>query len=135
MTAITVVAYDDKGRAADTVTVRTAGAPDHLVLTADRREISSEGRDLAFVTVTMVDKDGNVCPTADNALTFDVSGAGKFRAVCNGDATSLVTFDSRRMPLFNGRLVVLVEGTENGTAVLTVSTDGLPDAKLPIKVE
>ncbi len=132
---ITVVAYDDKGRAADTVTVRTAGAPDHLVLTADRREISSEGRDLAFVTVTMVDKDGNVCPTADNALTFDVSGAGKFRAVCNGDATSLVTFDSRRMPLFNGRLVVLVEGTENGTAVLTVSTDGLPDAKLPIKVE
>ena len=132
---ITVVAYDDKGRAADTVTVRTAGAPDHLVLTADRREISSEGRDLAFVTVTMVDKDGNVCPTADNALTFDVSGAGKFRAVCNGDATSLVTFDSRCMPLFNGRLVVLVEGTENGTAVLTVSTDGLPDAKLPIKVE
>ena len=132
---ITVVAYDDKGRAADTVTVRTAGAPDHLVLTADRSEISSEGRDLAFVTVTMVDKDGNVCPTADNALTFDVSGAGKFRAVCNGDATSLVTFDSRCMPLFNGRLVVLVEGTAEGSAVLTVSADGLPDATMTIKVE
>ena len=132
---ITVVAYDGDGNAADTLTVRTAGAPDHLVLTADRREISAEGRDLAYVTVTMVDEDGNVCPVADNLLTFDVSGAGKFRAVCNGDATSLVTFDSRRMPLFNGRLVVVVEGTDNGTATLTVSADGLPDATLAIKVK
>lgn len=132
---LTVVAYDAKGRAADTLTVRTAGAPARIVLNADRQTISSKGHDLSFVTVSLVDKDGNPCPTADNEMTFDVKGAGKFRAVCNGDATSLVTFDSCRMPLFSGQLVVLVEGLKPGTATLTVSTDGLPDATLPITVE
>lgn len=83
----------------------------------------------------MVDKDGTPCLTADNELSFNVEGAGTFRAVCNGDATSLVTFNSRRMPLFNGQLVVIVEGKQPGTATLTVSADGLPDAVLPITVK
>ena len=132
---LTVVGYDARGRAADTLTVKTAGAPARLVLTADRQTISSEGRDLAFVTVTMVDKDGTPCPTADNQLAFRVDGAGAFRAACNGDATSLVTFDSCQMPLFSGQLVVIVEGKRPGTATLTVTCDGLPDATLPITVK
>ena len=130
-----VVAYDAKGRAADTLTVKTAGAPARLELKADRLEISSTGHDLSFVTVTMVDKDGTPCLTSNNELAFNVEGAGAFRAVCNGDATSLVTFNSRQMPLFNGQLVVVVEGKQPGTATLTVSCDGLPDATLPITVK
>ncbi|MCD8297294.1 MAG: DUF4982 domain-containing protein [Prevotella sp.] len=130
-----VVAYDEKGNVADTQIVNTAGQPDHLELVADRDVISSKGHDLSFVTVTMKDKDGNTCPVADNMLTFNVSGAGSFRAACNGDATSLVTFNSTRMPLFNGQLVAIVEGNTKGTATLTVSADGLPDATLPITVE
>ena len=130
-----VVAYDAKGRAADTLTVKTAGAPARLELKADRQEISSKGHDLSFVTVTMVDKDGTPCLTANNELAFNVEGAGAFRAVCNGDATSLVTFNSRQMPLFNGQLVVIVEGLKPGTATLTVSCDGLPDSTLPITVK
>ena len=130
-----VVAYDAKGRAADTLTVKTAGAPARMELKADRQEISSKGHDLSFVTVTMVDKDGTPCLTANNELAFNVEGAGAFRAVCNGDATSLVTFNSRQMPLFNGQLVVIVEGLKPGTATLTVSCDGLPDSTLPITVK
>ena len=132
---ISVVAYDNDGHAADTLTVRTAGAPVRIMLDADRQTISSQGHDLSFVTVSLIDKDGNPCPTADNEMTFDVSGAGSFRAVCNGDATSLVTFDSRQMPLFNGKLVVIVEGEKTGTATLTVSSDGLPDATMQIEVK
>lgn len=132
---ITVVAYDAKGKPADTLTVKTAGEPARIILEADRQTISSKGHDLSFVTVSLADKDGNPCPTADNEMTFSVSGAGKFRAVCNGDATSLVTFNSRKMPLFSGKLVVLVEGLQPGTAVLTVSSEGLPDAQLPIEVK
>lgn len=132
---ITVVAYDAKGNAADTLTVKTAGEPARIVLNADRQTISSKGRDLSFVTVSLVDKDGNPCPTADNEMAFDVKGAGSFRAVCNGDATSLVTFNSHQMPLFSGKLVVIVEGEQPGTATLTVSSEGLPDATLPIEVE
>lgn len=132
---ITVVAYNAKGNAADTLTVKTAGEPARIVLNADRQTISSKGRDLSFVTVSLVDKDGNPCPTADNEMAFDVKGAGSFRAVCNGDATSLVTFNSHQMPLFSGKLVVIVEGEQPGTATLTVSSEGLPDATLPIEVK
>ena len=132
---IKVVAYDYDGTPRGEQVVRTAGAPARIVLKADRSTISSKGEDLAFVTVSLVDKDGNPCPTAANEMTFDVKGAGKFRAACNGDATSLVPFNSTAMPLFSGELVVVVEGTAHGTATLSVSAEGLPTATERIVVE
>ena len=132
---IKVVAYDYDGTAKGEKIIRTAGAPARIVLKADRNTISSKGEDLSFVTVSVVDKNGTPCPTATNNMKFNVSGAGKFRAACNGDATSLVAFNSTEMPLFSGELVVVVEGLRHGTAMLSVSADGLPMAKLPIEVE
>ena len=132
---IKVVAYDYDGTAKGEKIIRTAGAPARIVLKADRNSISSKGEDLSFVTVSVVDKNGTPCPTATNNMKFNVSGAGKFRAACNGDATSLVAFNSTEMPLFSGELVVVVEGLRHGTAMLSVSADGLPMAKLPIEVE
>ena len=132
---IKVVAYDYDGTPRGEKIVRTAGAPARIVLKADRNRISSKGEDLSFVTVSVVDKNGTPCPTATNKMKFEVSGAGKYRAACNGDATSLVAFNSMEMPLFSGELVVVVEGLKRGTAMLSVSADGLPTAKLPIEVE
>ena len=132
---IKVVAYDYDGTPRGEQVVRTAGAPARIVLKADRNRISSKGEDLSFVTVSVVDKNGTPCPTATNTMKFEVSGAGKYRAACNGDATSLVAFNSTEMPLFSGELVVVVEGLKRGTAMLSVSADGLPTAKLPIEVE
>ena len=132
---IKVVAYDYDGTPRGEQVVRTAGAPARIVLKADRNRISSKGEDLSFVTVSVVDKNGTPCPTATNKMKFEVSGAGKYRAACNGDATSLVAFNSTEMPLFSGELVVVVEGLKRGTAILSVSADGLPTAKLPIEVE
>lgn len=132
---IKVVAYDYDGTANGEKIIRTAGAPARIVLKADRNSISSKGEDLSFVTVSVVDKNGTPCPTATNNMKFNVSGAGKFRAACNGDATSLVAFNSTEMPLFSGELVVVVEGLRHGTAMLSVSADGLPTATLPIEVE
>ena len=132
---IRVVAYDYDGSPKAEKTIRTAGAPARIVLKADRSSISSKGEDLSFVTVSVVDKDGNPCATATNKMKFQVTGAAKFRAACNGDATSLVPFNSTEMPLFSGELVVVVEGMKHGTATLNVSAEGLPMATLPITVE
>lgn len=132
---IKVVAYDYDGTAKGEKIIRTAGAPARIVLKADRNSISSKGEDLSFITVSVVDKNGTPCPTATNNMKFNVSGAGKFRAACNGDPTSLVAFNSTEMPLFSGELVVVVEGLKRGTAMLSVSADGLPTATLPIEVE
>ena len=76
----------------------------------------------AFVTVSLTDAEGTLIPQADDQLTFEVTGAGSFEAVCNGDATSLESFKAPTMKLFNGQLVVIVRGSqEPGILTLKVS--------------
>lgn len=127
-----VVAYNYDGTVADTQTVRTASAPAHIVLKADRTTLNPAEDDLAFVTVSLIDRDGNPCPTASNLIKASVKGAGSLRATCNGDATSLVPFTSDSMPLFNGEMVIVVGTKGKGSITLTVSAEGLPDATLTI---
>jgi len=121
-----VVAYDDNGKAVSEKTVVTAGKPHHIKLEADRQTIKANGEDLSFITATVVDKNGNPCPNAYNKLSFEVKGAGSFRAVCNGDATSLELFHKPEMKAFSGKLVVLVQSSAlPGKIELTVSGESL----------
>lgn len=90
---------------------------------------------MSFVTVRIVDRDGNLCPDADTQLNFQVKGAAKFNSCCNGDATSLEVFTRPTMKAFHGELVVVVEATKkSGTAQLTVSGKGLKSASTKINV-
>ena len=109
---IKVVAYDNNGRVVGEQTVRTAGKPARLSLEADRTTIAADGSDLAFITVSLRDADGTLIPNADNQLEFEVTGAGAFKAVCNGDATSLETFTTPTMRLFHGQLVLVVQASK-----------------------
>ncbi|WP_394701077.1 DUF4982 domain-containing protein [uncultured Acetobacteroides sp.] len=128
-----VVAYDDRGKPAAEETVVTAGKPHHIKLEADRQTITANGEDLCYVAATIVDKQGNPCPNASNRLHFTVKGNGKYRAACNGDATSLEVFHKPTMKAFNGKLVVLVQSsTQAGNIELTVSGDDLKGEKLAI---
>ncbi|KRP30455.1 MAG: beta-galactosidase [Cryomorphaceae bacterium BACL22 MAG-120619-bin32] len=121
-----VVAFDKNGKAIAEKEVKTAGKPHKIILETDRKTIKSNGEDLSFVTVSVVDKNGIPCPTATNQLQFEVTGKGTFRAACNGDATSLELFHMPTMKLFSGKLVVLVKSTkEAGKIELKVSGKGL----------
>ncbi len=116
-----VVAYDKQGQPAMEKTVRTAGEATQLVLSSDVAQLKADGNDLAFVTVALADNNGTMLPMADDPLEFFVEGAGSFKAVCNGDATSLEPFTEPRMKLFAGQLVVTVQAAhEAGTLRLTV---------------
>ncbi|MBQ6653231.1 MAG: DUF4982 domain-containing protein [Prevotella sp.] len=108
-----VVAYDNAGNACAEKTVRTAGQPSALCLECDRNGLNADGDDLAYVTVSLVDTNGTLIPYADDQLIFEVSGAGEFRAVCNGDATSLEPFTKPMMRLFNGQLVVTLQAANH----------------------
>ena len=133
---IEVVAYDEKGYEMDRVSVRTAGAPDGIKLSADRKVIDADGVDLAYVTVSIVDADGNLCPAATNAVTFDVSCAGSFRAAANGDATCLVPFQSQTMPAFSGQLTAIIQSSDTpGTITLTATAEGLTSNSITIKTK
>ena len=130
-----VVAYDANGNKAAEETVRTAGAPVKMKLEADRKVIRADGDDIAFVTVSLIDKDGNEIPAASDELLFSVEGKGRFKAACNGDATSLEPFTEPRMKLFAGKLVVLVQSTmKKGTMTLRVRDKSRNmEAKIKIK--
>ncbi|MCK3683710.1 glycoside hydrolase family 2 TIM barrel-domain containing protein [Maribellus sp. YY47] len=131
---IKVVALDDSGKPALEKEIHTAGAPHHLVLEADRKEIAADGMDLSYVTVSIVDKDGNLCPNAGNPLHFKVSGAGKYKVACNGDATSLEMFHLPTMKAFNGKLVVTVQSLEEAGAItLEVTGENLETGTVELK--
>ncbi|WP_075590817.1 DUF4982 domain-containing protein [Labilibacter marinus] len=131
--SIKVVAFDKEGKAVAEKEVHTASAPYQLKLSADRETIQADGEDLSYVTVTVVDKDGNVCPNADHQLNFKVSGQGTYKAACNGDASSLEMFHQPTMKAFSGKLVVLVQSlNEAGEITLKVSGKGLKAASLKL---
>lgn len=134
---IKVVVYDEQGNKAGEKTVKTAGKPAKLQLTADRSTIAADGCDLAFITVSLTDKNGTLCPDADHSLEFKVTGAATFNSVCNGDATSLEVFTEPTMKLFHGQLVVVVQAsTAPGKATLTVKDKNTGiRATLPIMVK
>ena len=119
-----VVVYDEQNNRVGEQVVRTAGKPTGLKLdvwTQQGNELKADGEDLAYITVSLVDKRGIEVPMADDQLTFEVKGAGSFRAVCNGDATSTEVFTEPTMRLFNGKLVVTVQAADHaGKLQLTV---------------
>ena len=136
---IRVVTYNQYGDKVGEDVKRTAGEPAQMkfsVETPDHEPIAcmvegctdehnvllnADGNDLAFITVSLLDKDGNECPLADDELTFEVSGAGTFKAACNGDATSLEPFTQPQMKLFSGKLVVIVQSSkQKGDIILKV---------------
>lgn len=128
-----VVAYDKDGKAVAEKEVHTAGDPYRIVLEADRSEISANGKDLAFVTVKIVDKDGNLCPMADNQLSFKVKGKGWYRAGANGDPTSLELFHKPTMKAFYGMMTAIVQSEEEaGEITLEATAKGLKKGVLKI---
>ncbi len=131
---IRVVAYDANGNAVASESVRTAGKPYALRLECDRDSIARDGEDLAYVTVSVVDKDGNIVPSDTREVFASVSGAGEFRAIANGDPCSLEMFHHPHMHLFAGKLTVIVRSKANadGPILLKVNAKGLRSAEMEL---
>lgn len=133
---VKVVAYDNNGKAVAEKEVRTAGKPYRVVMQADRNVINADGEDISFVNVKLVDKAGNFCPVEDREISFTVKGAGVFKAVANGNAASLESFQLPRMKLFSGQLTALVQaGEEPGTIVLEAKAKGVQSGRIEILVK
>ncbi len=131
---VKVVAYDNNGKAVAEKEIRTAGKPHHIELSADRSQISADGKDLSFINVRVVDKDGNLCPDATNKIRFKVSGAGSYHAVANGDPASLESFQAPEMSVFHGQLTAIVKSADKpGDITFTASSNGLKSAKINIQ--
>ncbi|SDD02526.1 beta-galactosidase [Massilia sp. PDC64] len=120
---ITVVAYRN-GKEWAKETVKTAGAPAALQAQADRTALASDGRDLAFVTVRIVDKDGLPAPRANDRVRFTVEGPADLVATDNGDATSFESFQAKDKAAFNGLVLGIVRTRPGAGGTITVRADG-----------
>ena len=105
-------------------------------MSADRNNISADGKDLSFVTVTVVDKDGNMVPNAGNLIKFSISGNGFVAGTDNGCQTDLTSFRSTDRKVFNGlALAVIQSNGKAGNIKLTATSDGLTAASVDIIVK
>ena len=113
----TVVATDE---------VDTASAAAKVNLTVDHSTIAADGRDLAFVTAVIQDSAGVMVPTANNNITFAVSGPGKLAGTDNGDPIDLTAYSSSARKAFNGKALAIVQSTgAPGQIVVTATSSGL----------
>ncbi len=132
---IRVVAYDDAGNAVMEKSVFTAGAAHHIVLAADRAEIAADGDDLVYVTASVVDKDGNVCPHSDARIFFSADG-GTLLTTDNGSPCETESFARADKKCQSGSVVACIQSIRDlaGNLTLKAESEGLLGAEITISV-
>jgi beta-galactosidase len=117
--------------------VRTAGPPARVRVSADHTRLRADGQDLAFLTVRVEDKDGNLCPFADNLVHFEIEGAGSVAGVDNGNAATVEPFQASERRVFGGLCLLIVRPNrgEAGRVRVTSRADGLEEAETLLVTE
>lgn len=116
--------------------IHTAGDPAQIRLIPDNTEIKANGKDLSFVTVEVLDKDGNLCPNAENQITFDLKGAGFIAGVDNGNPVSMEKFKADRRKAFYGKCLVVIQNNGSpGIIKLTARSNGLRNGTTLIRTQ
>ena len=128
------IAYKNGNKWAENV-IKTTGKPIKLNTSSDRDTIHADGKDLAFITVQVTDKDGLAVPRTNNQIEFSIEGPGEIVATDNGDATNMVSFSSTKRQAFNGLCLVIVRSKngEKGTIKIIAKSNGLIADQVLIK--
>jgi beta-galactosidase len=119
--SLKVAAYDQHGQIAAEKEVKTAGSPAQILLLPDRTTISNDRRDLSFMTVKIVDDEGDLCPLADNLVQFRLNGPGEIVAVDNGDPTGLEPFIADYRRAFHGLCLLVVKAVKDASGEIRIS--------------
>ncbi|MBU2975773.1 DUF4982 domain-containing protein [Zobellia sp. B3R18] len=127
--SLRVIGYKD-GKAVAEKIINTAKKASKIRLTADRSQISADGKDLSFIEVDITDADGNLVPLADNQVQFTVEGPGILAAVGNGNSASLESFQDTKIKAFNGKCLLVIKSTEAaGNITVSATSKGLETSK------
>ena len=116
--------------------LHTAGDPAQIRLTADRTTLKSGTSDLAFVTVEVLDKNGNLCPNADNTVNFSTGKDLIIEGVDNGSPISLERFKATHRKAFYGKCLVVIKNVtgKKGIEKLTATADGLNSCSISFNI-
>ena len=117
------------------MTLSTAGEPARLRLTPDRSAIIADGQDLSFITVEVVDKNGNVCPDATIPCEAIVKGQCSLLAFASADLKDREPYTSPKVTTWKGRALLVVRSTQKkGNAQISIKSN-LPTATTVIKMK
>jgi beta-galactosidase len=121
------------GKVVAEVEVATAGEPAAIGLSVDREAIAANRRDVAHVTVKILDAQGRAVPVADNEVAFEIQGEGKIIGLDNGNPVSHEDFKGSRRKAFNGMCLAIVQSTAKaGKIQLTATSPGLKSSSVAI---
>lgn len=127
---VTVISRKD-GKDIGKKTIMTAGRPAQIRMTADRNRIKADGEDLSFVTVEVLDRDGNLCPKAENNISFEIEGMGFIAGVDNGSPISLERFKDNHRKAFYGKCLVVVQSNgQAGNVRVRAVSEGLESGEV-----
>jgi len=129
-----VIAYKNGKQWAES-SIKTTDTAAKLMASTDREIINSDGKDLAFITVQVADKDGLVVPRSNHPIGFSIDGPGEIIATDNGDATNMVSFASKDREAFNGLCLVIIrtKAGEKGTITVTAKSRGLKETQIKLQ--
>lgn len=127
-----VISYN-KGKKIAEKSHHTAGSPAMIALSPDRNTITADGYDLSFITVSIQDEKGTLCPRADNLVKFQIEG-GALAAVGNGNPASLESFQLPHRKAFSGKCMLILKSTPGsaGEIKITATSEGLQPAKTTV---
>jgi beta-galactosidase len=115
------------------VILKTAGQAAKIKLTPDRNKILANGQDLSFVTVEIIDANGNMQPNAENQLLFSIKGPGVIAGVGNANLKDPDQYVGDKHTTWKGRALVVIKSTQqSGKIELIVSSPGLSNATITI---
>ena len=115
--------------------VRTAGEPFKLRLTPDRGTIDVGGEDLSYLLIEALDREGNVCPLANNLVEIELKGMGRIAGVGNGNPQSMDPFQAKNVRLFHGKAMLIVaSGNTEGDIKVTATSEELKGASVGLSV-
>jgi beta-galactosidase len=123
----------ENGREKQTREIKTAGEPSQIRLTADRSKLDADGKDLSFITIEILDKDGNLVPNADNLVNFEIDGEATIAGVDNGNPVSHEPFQAYYRKAFHGKCLAIVKAPKSKeNTVFKASSDGLASAEIKL---
>ncbi|MGZ3752182.1 MAG: beta-galactosidase GalB [Mucilaginibacter sp.] len=126
----------NNGKVVLTSTIHTAGKPAKIELIADRKNIKADGKDLSFITVKILDKDGNVVPDAANPVRFKINGNAFIAGVDNGLETDHSSFKASNKKAFNGLALAIVQSKgKAGSITLTATSKDLKGATVVLQAK
>ncbi|WP_205510084.1 beta-galactosidase GalB [Longitalea arenae] len=114
--------------------INTAGAPARLEIVPDKKILHADGKDLSFVTIRVVDKNGNLVPHADHKITVQITGEGVLAGMDNGYPASLESFKAVSHKAYNGLCLAIIQSKPKaGNIRVAIKTPGLPTANIVLQ--